>query len=550
MKQYRLLIIFCIVMLGVISCNPQPDADKLLHQAKDIMDANPDSAMKLIDSIFYPEKSFSQKLYMEFLITQTEAKYKTYHQINADTLIYKARDYFTKENNNPEQIAIAWFYSGCVYREQEKYADAMHHYKYAEKYALQTDNFDLKGLIKFNIGDLLSKQGLYKEALDNYKIADSFYKQSSNKSYAKQAESLTAISEVFILGKESDSTFFYLNKGLEIAKKYNDAELQRVLTHNLGIAYLDAKQYDKAETLLKQSYKLNTDSSQIPYYFLDFAKLYVCIGDADTIIHYIQELKEYAHSSKDYHFRASAYAFLSDWEKNHANYENAFIYEEARTIALMNILKEKDNQKVYDAQLKYNYEHLQKMYYKNVSFWQLVIFALLITLIALIFIWRRQRKTTLIDKSKTEAKLILSQQKAEEKKRIVSVALPYLNLHSSIQNQLLDFSSKVRGKDKKLGDAFDEILKNNKLEFNDTTQQIFTDELMLDVVGISKGLELLTPSDRLLILMLAIEVDNNDIAALLNTTPTNFKSKKSYLKKKIQTNAEKLDNYDFLLSIF
>ena len=129
----------------MIACNPQPEADSLLTQAQEIIEIYPDSAIHLIDSIFYPEKSLSHKRYMEFLVTQVQAKYKIYLPVAVDTLIFEAKTYFEKKNKNPDQTALAYFYSGCVYREQQHFDQAMQHYKKAEQLTSQTGNINLMG---------------------------------------------------------------------------------------------------------------------------------------------------------------------------------------------------------------------------------------------------------------------------------------------------------------------------------------------------------------------------------------------------------------------
>ena len=556
MKQNRLPIIICLILLlGVISCNPQPEADRLLRLAQEMVETDPDSAMNLIDSIYYPENSLSHKRYMEFLVTRTQAKYKTYQPIDEDTIVFKARDYFEKRSNNPERTALAWFYSGCVYREQEKYTDAMHHYKEAERYSLLTENIVLKGLIQYNIGDLLAEQNLYIEALEYYKASESFYAQSLNKTYIRRSNCLSAVGRMHMLCQQPDSALYYFHKGLEIAEDYKDNKLQCLLSQNLSVVYLHVYQLDKAETYLRQAYILDNDSNNIPRYYLNFAELYTKIGNNDSISFYTNKLKHNLDSNvpNNIYFKISAYSYISEQKKSQGDYESALYYREKNENQIVDKLKADITKSVFEIQQKYDYAQAQnKMLKSQMSTRTLfgVVGLLFVILVMVLLIWRRQKKTANLEKDYTEAKLLLSQQKTEEKQRIISVALPYLNLHSSIQNQLLEFASKVRGKDKKLGDALDELLKGNRSAFNDTTQQIFTDELMHEVVGISRGLELLNPSDRLLILMLAIDVDNNNIAALLNTTPMNLKSKKSYLKKKLQNNADQFDNYDFLISIF
>jgi tetratricopeptide (TPR) repeat protein len=166
---YSILMVVGLSLLG--ACNPQPEAAELLRQAESLVDTHPDSAMRLIDSLFYPEKSLRREHYMRFLVTQVQAKYKTYRPIGEDTLIFLACDYFSVRDKDPRTTALAWFYSGCVHREREDYGKATQHYKEAETYAARTANPGLQGLIQYNLGDLFAVQDLYPNALESYKIA-------------------------------------------------------------------------------------------------------------------------------------------------------------------------------------------------------------------------------------------------------------------------------------------------------------------------------------------------------------------------------------------
>lgn len=54
-------ILLAMMAAVLSSClDPQPQAPVLLEQAERLMKDRPDSAMRLVDSIFYPEKSVSQ----------------------------------------------------------------------------------------------------------------------------------------------------------------------------------------------------------------------------------------------------------------------------------------------------------------------------------------------------------------------------------------------------------------------------------------------------------------------------------------------------------
>ena len=234
------------------SClNPQPEAPALLEQAEALMENRPDSAMRLVDSIFYPEKNLRKPQYMQYLVTRVQARYKNYRPVHEDTLIFTARDYFVAKGKAPRRITLAYFYSGCVHRERKEYDKAMQQYKTAEEYAARTGDADLRGLVRYNMGDLLAEQGLHAEALEQYRTAESLYRQSPVNPEEKQARCLAATGRMFLLLGEQDSAFAAFHKGLELAETSGNSELQSLLAQNLSVGYKESGQYAEAEKYLR-----------------------------------------------------------------------------------------------------------------------------------------------------------------------------------------------------------------------------------------------------------------------------------------------------------
>jgi len=60
----------------------------------------------------------------------------------------------------------------------------------------------------------------------------------------------------------------------------------------------------------------------------------------------------------------------------------------------------------------------------------------------------------------------------------------------------------------------------------------------------------LSEGDRLLLAMLAMKLDNSQIAAFLNINSVNLKSRKTYLKKKLKENASSIHNFEQIMSLF
>lgn len=396
MKKTVSILCFSFCLLLFSGCNPQPEAPDLLRQAEQLAETNPDSAMLLIDSIFYPEKSLNREQYMNYLVTRVQVRYKNSRDIDGDTLVFDAARYFAQKGKDPKQTARAQFYSGCVRREQNRFEPAMQYYKDAERYAERAKDTNLQGLIQFNIGDLLNMQKQYVEARKSYKLAEQLYALMPGRAYDKQAHALSAIGRMFLLEKNPDSALFYFHKGMEPANHTEDKAIQSLLAQNLSIAYSEKAQYGDAEKYLRQSFVLNNDSSELPRYYLNFARLYSNMEQPDSAGYYTELLKQHINTLDNTYFKASAYSYLANREKKRGNYDAAFSCQNKRMQVLAHIMEERGSQSVYEALRKYDYEQIQKQYYHTLSNRLQWIIALMgVVIVGGVFFtwyWVRQRK--------------------------------------------------------------------------------------------------------------------------------------------------------------
>ncbi|HOI80474.1 MAG TPA: transcriptional regulator [Petrimonas sp.] len=392
----RIIIHIVVITIGVFflgGCKPQPEAPQLLADAQRFMENNPDSAMLLIDSLFYPEKSLRHEDYMRYLVLHVQARYKTNRPVADDTLVFRARDHYSDRlDKEPRMAALAWFYSGCVYRERGDYEKAMLHYKKAETYATGTADTALQGLIQYNLGDLFAVQDLFSKAQENYKAAARFYGEHPE----KEAYSLSAVGRMFLLDKNPDSAFFYFQKGLEAAKPTNDKVLQSLLAQNTGVAYQQIGQYAEAERYFRQSYRYNRDKEDQARYYLNLAKLFAQTEQMDSAAFYAGKLKNSVESSDDNYLKASAYKFLADWEKARGRDNEAFAYQNKRIHSLNRIMDDRKDQSVYEIEQKYNYGQKQNFYNQRFIRFQQWLMGLmgvlLVVVVSLLFLFWRMLK--------------------------------------------------------------------------------------------------------------------------------------------------------------
>lgn len=387
--------------------NPQPEASELLSQAEWIMDKHPDSALLRINSIFYPEKSLSKDEYMRYSVARVRARYKNYLPVSEETLIFKAKEYFTSRSGNHEQKALASFYSGCVYLEKGDYEQTMQYYKEAEEFAATTDNTALKGLIQYNIGDLLTMHGLQNDALSNYRLAEQFYAQAPESYREQRAHSMGAVGRILLLSGQRDSAFSSLQQGLDLAKAMNDKKLQSILTQNLGIVYMQEKKYNEAARYLHESFTLNNDSNSVARYYLNFAELYAKTDQIDSVTYYSNKLEQVVDSVFFLNLKSSILHYLATQNESNGDYEKALDFQKKYTAAIVKTGDRRMEQSVYDVQQKYDFIAQQSRYDHQLLQRQrlsiiLLTILLLVTLLS-VFLLRRiiQQKNKLLSLQNT-----------------------------------------------------------------------------------------------------------------------------------------------------
>ena len=390
-SPYIILISTILFILTACSIDPQPEAEDLLVEAESLAESDPDSAFQLIDSIMYPQQSLSRGQYMRYLVTNVQVKYKTYRPVDEDTLIFNARNYFSEKGKDNRMTTLAWFYSGCVFREQKDLAKAMEHYKEAASYAKLAGDEALEGLVVHNMGDLMAEQGVYDVALEHYRQSVKLH----NTIPCRIPDSYSAMGRMYLLMQQPDSAFYFFHKGLELAEELDNYESIILISQNLNVAYTRDKEYDKAEFYLRQSFNLNRDSTNLPRYYLNFANLYRGVNNPDSVLWYIDQLKLVVDSAEDDYYKFSVYKYLSEWEKENSNFDAAFSYQTQQMNTLIRIMNERGKESVYAANKKYDYEKVQKQYYMDLTVRQKWIIMLITALFCggslFTYYWVRQR---------------------------------------------------------------------------------------------------------------------------------------------------------------
>ena len=356
MKSSKFALLFIVPALLLLACNPQREASDLLRQAQSLVDTQPDKALRLIDSIFYPERSLSTRQYMSYLVTRVRIHHQNSIPINDNTFIFTARDYFARRHNDRQQTALAFFYSGRVYHAQDNLERAIEHYRRATIYAAQINDIDLQGLIHFNMGNLFASTGLHLEALEEYKKAERLFASSlSDSAVERQLRCFVAIGTRYMLLGQKNNSFAVLYKGLELAKRSGNSELLRILSQNISVSYSKIGEYKNAEKHLRQAFALNRDATERPRYYLNFAHLFMNTGQTDSLNLYIDKLRQTVKLSDNLSFKVAIYNFLAKEAKARNDLKAAFEYLRKDLALVEQIHQRRLDHSVYEARRRFDY---------------------------------------------------------------------------------------------------------------------------------------------------------------------------------------------------
>lgn len=329
-------------------------SEEILQRVESIVEPKPDSALSLLETIRNPYL-LTKEQHAKYILRSVQAKDKCDQDISSDTLIFPARDYF-KIKNQINELAFAEFYCGRVFQTKGKRNEAIKAYLKAGSIAKGLNNKGLIGLSEFFCGLLDYDQHLFDEAIVHLKEATLNFSQAEGK-YKNQVVTYNYIGNSFLLKQLPDSAFFYYNKGLFVAKQYNDSANELQIIQNMGVAYLKLGNAKQAKESLKMALTLSSTESQKAKAYLNIADVYYREGSKDSALFYLNHSVKLADNNAS--LLANIYRLFSKIEATAGNYQQAMSYNELYTKYLAKVLEDKEDIGILDIQKKYNFELLE-----------------------------------------------------------------------------------------------------------------------------------------------------------------------------------------------
>ncbi len=268
MRYLSVLVVF--LLLG--SCTKfSEEAAYRFVEAEMLMEHRPDSALRILQRVAYPEQ-LQEGQYAAYCLLYTTAWEKTENPFTSDSLIKNAVDYFSRHARKyPRQAVLSEYYLGRVYQETGRGEEAMQLYLEVESKVEALNDNNLTGLLNNYMGYLFRKQNVIDQSIPRYKRAVSCFKKTNklkNEGYA-----FADLGYDYLYLKQYDSAVVYLQQAKGIANTLADTALLSQSLMSLGMAYSfldrpeavkmylqEAINYEKDERLLVQSYNYLADA--------------------------------------------------------------------------------------------------------------------------------------------------------------------------------------------------------------------------------------------------------------------------------------------------
>lgn len=560
-----------IILISCSKAENQAAAFRLTQWDK-VLEESPQAVIDSLKTLNTNKLSHANRAYHGLIKTIADDKILVH--FTSDSLINSVQSYFHRHNPNSDKHIRSLVYL-CIVRHRIGIADStvFTPLKEAERLYLKQKQPDVNigYMLYYYLGDIHSANNNYKEASGNFNRALQLAKQENDPEHIFD----TYLSIYWNLLKQDSVT---------LAKYYLDTLQQHTYTPeqhyyflNAQSGYLDFnKEHDLSLQKAKERIHLLSYLKEKPEYYKMYYSLsarFYKTNQLDSALHYGLEAIEHIKDSTN-PLNYLLYNNIANIAAAQNNHKLADQYRDEALWMYEQSVKTQLNTRVLELEKRYNLSESENRALKAQRNSRTKLNISLITTLLLAYWSIHNYKQNTIGKLKVQEafernsrlqaekneaaerilRLQAEQQKMEEQanrqQRIVEVSAQFLSEYAMLQEKAREITNRIRVRDKKLGDDYEQILKDGQQHFNELADRLFTEKEFKEVSGVCNDLDVFSQSDRLFLIMLASNAPNTHIAAMLNTTTHNLKTRKAYLKEKIIKNSTQQNKFESLLPLF
>lgn len=331
-----------LLFITLAGCQQNGKHTTLLVLADSMMDARPDSALKLLHSIQSPQEMRAADRALYALLF-TQAEHRNWISHTNDSLIRIAVDYY-KDGDDKEQEAKAYYYLGCVYQDIGDIVGATDAFLKALNISSpETSDTEILTMIYESLADCYQDQGFYDKAMEMYRAS---YEVNEEKNDEKNIlYPMQGMAEVFVYESKWDSAEYYYNEIIERSRILGDSSWVSVGFVNLAQIYYEQKRYPEAYQAIKKPIyneinKEKDGQNETINLQLLKADIFTQTGQLDSARYYLS----LCHSKDNPSLEASINYSLYELEKKCGRFKEAVQYIDA-FIVLSDSIQEEENRK-------------------------------------------------------------------------------------------------------------------------------------------------------------------------------------------------------------
>lgn len=427
-RSYIYGISLWLIVLLMVACErTHPQVQALLQHADALMEAHPDSAFSLLDSLHY-RQPMSQKETARYVLLLAKATDKTYQSlIPCDSLLNFALKYYEKPT--PER-ATALLYKGCLEDEVNHDEEAIEHLQEAR--LILKDYPDEVGTRRITLGllgDLYYQHKHYEDCLPVYQETLELCESDRDKAITFQD-----IGSYYTMTEEKDSAYDYHKKAIEHALLTKDSSLIANSYRSLALAYNVFYESDSLLHYLTVALDYAPDGrlkSQILYLLGEelyesnkdeaVSYIYQAINDS-AFVNSEQVLDNLSIIEKDRGNLDAAYEYLQEyvtWLES--------LYADERSVDVQQLIYD------YDTKLQLQTEQsIAKQRQSNIIILFCIVCFIIVT--TFIYLYNRKRKNELMNKHKVEVM----------KQKLISIQEKMSDYQQTLDAQKVELTEKIK----------------------------------------------------------------------------------------------------------
>ncbi|MBQ3191274.1 MAG: hypothetical protein IJA95_10110 [Bacteroidaceae bacterium] len=213
MKRTHHLYYLLLTLLLLAGCNDPKHVTDTLTRAEALMDAHPDSAWTVLNTLS-PDEMGQNRTRAHYALLYTQAQDKTYRDETNDSLISIAVDYY-RHTDDARRKFLSYYYKGRVHFNAKDYQNATLCYMEAEQLADEVGDDYLVGLLYAELGRIYDIYYDYPKSLEAHQKAAECYERA---------------------GKIRHRNYMWLNQSSLLRSMNEYGEAERLLLMTLGSA--------------------------------------------------------------------------------------------------------------------------------------------------------------------------------------------------------------------------------------------------------------------------------------------------------------------------